>query len=98
MSSPITHTRRFLSIRHQHGDTLPVVANGQTLNPSQAHVKIKGKRGQVRVRLPATFWNGITEETEGKALVVLILDKKCNTTLDGNLPGTEEESLAEVGM
>ena len=91
------HTRRSLSLRHQHGETLPVVANGQTLNPSQAHVKIKGKRGQVRVRLPATFWNGITEETEGQALAVLVLDKKCNTTSNADLAGTEEESLAEVG-
>ncbi len=76
------------------------MANGQVLNPSMTHVKIKSNRAYVRIRLPASFYNGIFRETEGLALGVVILDKKCNTTDNSIARQLEEidESLAEVGM
>jgi hypothetical protein len=89
---------RFLSVRHQLGGSVPIVANGQPLNPENYHVKLKNKRGQVRVRLPAYFWDGITQETEGKMLAVLILDKKCKTSNGANITETDDDdSMAEVG-
>lgn len=90
---------RDLTVRHQLGGNLTVVTNGQPLFPSVYSVKIKGKRGQVRIRLPASFWNEITEETKGKALATLVLDKKCKTSNDANITETDDdESMAEVGM
>lgn len=42
---------------------------------------------------------GVFQETEGLALAVMILDKKCNTTDDSVARQLQEdESLAEVGM
>jgi hypothetical protein len=64
-----------------------------------AHVKIKRNRAIVRIQLPLTFYEGIFQETEGLALAVTILDKKCNTTDDSVARQLQEdESLAEVGM
>ena len=89
---------RFLSVRHQLGGSFVVVDNGQSLFPAMYHVKLKGKRAQIRIRLPAYFWDGITQETEGKMLAVLILDKKCRTSNGANITETdEEEAMAEVG-
>ena len=89
---------RFLSVRHQLGGSVPIVANGQPLNPENYHVKLKNKRGQIRVRLPEYFWDGITQETEGKMLAVLILDKKCKTSNGANITETDDdEAMAEVG-
>ena len=89
---------RFLSIRHQLGTSVAIVANGQALNPDTYHVKLKNKRGQIRVRLPKHFWDGIKQETEGKMLAVLVLDKKCKSSNGANITETDDdESMAEVG-
>ena len=90
---------RFLSIRHQQGGSLAIVANGQPLNPEIYHVKLKNKRSQIRVRLPAHFWDGIKQETKGKALAVLVLDKKCKSSNGANITDADddEESMAEIG-
>ena len=64
-----------------------------------AHVNINRNRAIARIRLPLTFYEGIVQETEGLALAVMILDKKCNATDDSIARQLEEdESLAEVGM
>ena len=90
---------RSLSVRHQLGGSFVVVDNGQPLFPAMYHVKLKGKRAQIRIRLPAYFWDGITQETEGKMLAVLILDKKCKTSNGANITETDDDddSMAEVG-
>ena len=75
----------FVQLRHQYGRSLAVVANGQALNPSRAHVKLKGKTGSVRVRrLPASFYDGIVGETECIALGVMVLNKLYNTPVAGS--------------
>jgi hypothetical protein len=69
-----------MMLRHQLGGELSVIENGQVLEPSRTHVKMKGKRATIRIKLPLSFYEGITSLTEGMALGVVILDKKCNTT------------------
>jgi hypothetical protein len=62
------------------------------------HAKLKGKRGQIRIRLPAYFWEGIKQVTEANVLAVLILDKICRTSNGVNITETDDdESMAEVG-
>ena len=69
-----------MTIRHQLGGTYPAIANGQILQPSRTHLRINRKRAIVRIRLPLSFYEGITSLTEGMSLGVVTLDKKCNTT------------------
>ena len=91
---------RFLTLRHQYGGSLAIVANGQTLDPSRAHVKLKGKTGSVRVRrLPASFYDGIVGETECIALGVMVLNKLDNTTVAGssNSPGNSPPRSSPAG-
>ena len=59
---------RFLSIRHQYGGNIAIVANGRTLDPSRAHAKLNGVRGYIKIRLPDSFFEGITSVTEAQAL------------------------------
>ena len=85
---------RFLSVRHQLGGSIPIVANGQPLNPENYRAKLMGKQGQLGMRLPPHFFNGITGETKGKALAVLTLDRKCKM---GNGSNITETDYTEVG-
>ena len=51
------------------------------------------------MRLPAHFWDGSKQETKGKALAVLVLDKKCKSSSGANITDADddEESMAEIG-
>ena len=71
---------RFLSLRHERGGNIPIIVNGQVLDPSRIHVKLEGRYGHIRVKVPLSFYEEITGETEGQALAVVVLDTKCNTT------------------
>ena len=46
------------------------------------HVKIKGNRAHVRMRLPRAHYEGITQLTEGLVLAVLITEE-----IESNVPG-----------
>lgn len=78
--STSSQINRFLSVRHQFGGSIPIVANGQTLDQSRGHVKLNGRKGHVRIRLPPSFFDGITSGVEGQALGVMVLDKLQNST------------------
>ena len=72
---------RFLSLRHERGGNIPIIVNGQVLDPSRIHVKLEGRYGHIRVKVPLSFYEEITGETEGQALAVVVLDNtKCNKT------------------
>ena len=90
---------RFLTLKHQYGGSLAVVANGQTLDPSRANVKLNGKTGSLKIRLPASFYDGIVGETECIALGVMVLNKLDNTTVAGssNSPGNSPPRSSPAG-
>lgn len=73
-----------LSLRHEYGGSIDLVANGQTLDPSMSNVKLRGKSGSVRLRLPDLFFDGIIGETTFQALGIMVLDKLDNTTVAGS--------------
>lgn len=91
-----------LSLRHEYGGSIDIVANGQTLDPSISNVKLRGKSGSVRIRLPDSFYDGIIGETTCQALGIMVLDKLDNTTVAGssnsagNSAGTSAENNEPV--
>ena len=86
---------QFLSIKHEQGGSVAIAANEQAaLNPENYRAKLMGKQGQLGMRLPPHFFNGITGETKGKALAVLTLDRKCKMSNGSNITETD---YTEVG-
>lgn len=59
---------RAFALRHQFGGELAIVANGIVLDKKMSHVKLNGRRGWIRVRLPDQFFEGVTGPTDAQAL------------------------------
>ena len=77
---------RDFALRHQYGQSLPIITNGQVLDRSMTHVKIKGNSALVRMRLPAGFYDGVPsfpDTAEGLALAILVTEEE----VPGNAPG-----------
>lgn len=72
------------------------------MDPSISNVKLRGKSGSVRIRLPDSFYDGIIGETTCQALGIMVLDKLDNTTVAGssnsagNSAGTSAENNEPV--
>ncbi|KAL9186974.1 hypothetical protein ACHAXT_010694 [Thalassiosira profunda] len=74
------------ALRHQYGQSLSIITNGQVLDRSMTHVKIKGNSALVRMRLPAGFYDGVPsfpDTAEGLALAILVTEEE----VPGNAPG-----------
>lgn len=69
------------------------------INPSEAHVRLQGNRGQMIIRLPMSFYENIQGLTEAIALGVIILRDNGNTPptpSTRSFPMSEHEPLRQL--
>ncbi|KAL9181783.1 hypothetical protein ACHAXT_012126 [Thalassiosira profunda] len=82
---------RDFALRHQYGQSLPIITDGQVLDRSMTHVKIKGNSALVRMRLPVGFYDGVPQfpaTAEGLALAILITDGEVVRNAPGGPPAS----------